>query len=351
MRLRVLFVFWSFLCASTLMGQSSRAYRRAGDAAFNNKDYGAAIRYYSDLLKRKPDNSSLQWQYAECSRLMYSCKEAENTFEQLIESDTVIYKKFPLVYFRLAEVQKMQGDYAAAAANFDLFTRTASAGTDSVFLLRAAMEANLCRNIRELDSNRLPAAVKHPGKEINSTWYDFAPAIAGDTLYYSSVRFERKAQGNRKKPVRISRVMIAVGPGRGREPGRGFPVTDTAHVAHSAFTPDGRYMFFTLCRDINASEKRCELWVTALDRRNKWLSPKKIACQRQLARIYRHTPQCRLRQQQTITGTAVCERQTRWQGQTGHLECTPRHQLFLSVQYSCSGQAIIQSSIVQPASE
>jgi len=276
MRLRVLFFFWSLLCVSTLMGQSPRAYRRAGETAFLNKDYGAAIRYYSDLLKRKPGNSDLQWQYAECSRLLYSCKEAENTYKQLLEADTGSYKKFPFLYFRLAEVQKMQGDYTAAAANFDRFTSTAPAGADSVYLSRAFVEAELCRNIRELDSNRLLVEVKHPGKEINSTWYDFAPAIAGDTLYYSSVRFEKKAKGIRKKPVRMSRVMIAVASGRGREPGRGFPVTDTAHVAHTAFTPDGRYVFFTLCKDINASEKRCELWVTALDRRNKWLTPKKL---------------------------------------------------------------------------
>ena len=276
MRLRVLFVFWILLCVSTLMGQSFRAYRRAGDTAFNNKDYGTAIRYYSDLLKSKPGNSDLQWQYAECSRLMYSCREAEIAYEKLLEADTGIYKKFPLLYFRLAEAQKMQGDFTAAAENFKHFLETAAAGTDSVFLLKAGMEADLCRNIRELDSNLLPAVVKHPGKEINSTWHDFAPAIAGDTLYYSSVRFERNSKGFRKKPVRMSRVMIAVASGRGREPGRGFPATDTAHVAHTAFTPDRRYMFFTICKDINASEKRCELWVTALDRRNKWLQPKKL---------------------------------------------------------------------------
>lgn len=276
MRLRVLLAIWCLMGTFPSTGQSLRAYKRAGDAAFRDKDYGAAIRYYADLLKRKPLNGDFQWRYAECSRLLYSCKEAETTFEQMLEADSASYKKYPLLYFRLAEVQKKQGEYTSAAGNFELFLKTASADTDSVLLSKAAAEAALCRNIRELEANRILADVRHPGKEINSQWYDFAPGIAGDTLYYSSTRFERKAGGLRKKPVRMSRIMISVASGRGREPGRGFPATDTAHVAHTAFTPDGRYVFFTLCKDINASEKRCELWVTALDRRNKWLIPKKL---------------------------------------------------------------------------
>ncbi len=276
MRLRVLFVFWCILCASSLTGQSLRAYRRAGDAAFDNKDYGTAIRHYGEVLKQKPGDRDLIWKYAECSRLMYACTEAEKAYKQIIESDSGSHKKFPLLYFRLAEVQKMQGDYAAAAVDFDLFLKTASTGTDSSYVGRAVAEIDLCRNIGSSGSKGLSAEVKHPGKEINSPWYDFAPAIAGDTLYYSSGRFDKKTSGLRKKPTKQSRIMLSVASGRGREPGRGFPVTDTAHVAHTAFTPDGRYVFFTICKDINASEKRCDLWVTALDRRNKWLAPLKL---------------------------------------------------------------------------
>ena len=276
MRLRVVFVLWCFLGASILMGQSLRAYRRAGEAAFNAKDYGAAVRHYGDLLKRKPGNSDLLWRYAECSRLLYSCQEAENSFRQILETDTGCYKKFPLIYFRLAEVQKMRGDYTNAALNFDRFLKTAPGDTDTMYLNKAASEASLCRDTGSMETGQLQAEVKHPGKEINSPWYDFAPALAGDTLYYSSARFEKKSGGLRKKPARMSRIMISVASGRSREPGRGFPVTDTAHVAHTAVTPDGRYVFFTLCKDINASEKRCEIWVTALDRRNKWLLPKKL---------------------------------------------------------------------------
>jgi hypothetical protein len=70
--------------------------------------------------------------------------------------------------------------------------------------------------------------------------------------------------------------MIASKGGRGREPGRGFPTTDTAHIAHTAFSPDGHYVFFTICKDINANDKRCELWLTVIDRRNRWLPPIKL---------------------------------------------------------------------------
>ncbi|MBL7808278.1 MAG: PD40 domain-containing protein [Saprospiraceae bacterium] len=69
----------------------------------------------------------------------------------------------------------------------------------------------------------------------------------------------------------MNKVMLASKGGRGREPGRGFPSVDTAHIAHTAFSPDGHYVFYTVCKDLSATEKRCELWLTAIDRRNRWL--------------------------------------------------------------------------------
>ena len=42
-------------------------------------------------------------------------------------------------------------------------------------------------------------------------------------------------------------------------------------LAHTAFSPDGHYMFFTVCQDLNAYDKRCELWLSVIDRRNRWL--------------------------------------------------------------------------------
>ncbi|MFN0214868.1 MAG: hypothetical protein ACKVT2_11485, partial [Saprospiraceae bacterium] len=69
----------------------------------------------------------------------------------------------------------------------------------------------------------------------------------------------------------LNKVLLATNNGRARVPGRGFPATDTAHIAHTAFSPDGHYVFFTVCKDLNAYDKRCELWLTVIDRRNRWL--------------------------------------------------------------------------------
>lgn len=258
---------------SPASGQSLRAYERAGDQAFLQKDYGAAIQYYGDVLKRREDDVSLWWKYGECARLFNIYPEAERSYKRVSDSQKH-RKRHPLVDYRIAEVKKNQGDYAAAVTYFEKFL-TEHPKTDTSYYARARQEIEFCREAEQIAASPAMVEVKHLGKEINSPWYDFAPGIVGDTLFYSSYRFDKKSdKGPRKR--KLSKVMIASKGGRGREPGRGFPTTDTAHIAHTAFSPDGHYVFFTICKDINANDKRCELWLTVIDRRNRWLPPIKL---------------------------------------------------------------------------
>ena len=50
--LSLIFTLLSLLLVDTLNAQSLRAYERAGDSAFEKKDYGAAVQYYGDVLRR-----------------------------------------------------------------------------------------------------------------------------------------------------------------------------------------------------------------------------------------------------------------------------------------------------------
>jgi hypothetical protein len=130
----------------------------------------------------------------------------------------------------------------------------------------------VCKTAQKLALQPAKAEVNRLSKSINSPYSDFAPIVVGDTLFYSSYRFEdKKSTGLPKK--RLTKVMISSNGGRGREPGRGFPTTDTAHVAHTAFSPDGHYIFFTVCDTKDPVNIRCELWLTVLDRRNRWMAP------------------------------------------------------------------------------
>jgi outer membrane protein OmpA-like peptidoglycan-associated protein len=258
---------------SSLSAQSLRAYERAADSAFEKKDYGAAVQLYGDVLRRHDDDLSVWWKYGESARLYNSFPEAERSYKK-VSASKKHRNRHPLVDFRMGEVKKNQGDYAAAIAYFEKYLQE-TPKADAAYIQKANEEIANCRQAQTLAAAPVTVQVKHLGKEINSPWYEFAPSIVGDTLFYSSYRFDKKSDKGKYKR-KLSKVMIASKGGRGREPGRGFPTTDTAHIAHTAFSPDGHYVFFTICKDLNVNDKRCELWMTVIDRRNRWLPPVKL---------------------------------------------------------------------------
>lgn len=253
--------------------QSLRAYERAGDSAFKKKDYGAAIQYYGDILKRHENNLSLWWKYGESARLYYALPEAERSYKKISSSEKH-RKRHPLVDYRLGEVKKSQGDYQSAIVYFEKYLAE-HANTEPAYFEKAKTEIEHCHVAQRLAATPATVEVKHLGKKVNSPWYEFAPSIVGDTLFYSSYRFDKRSDKGKHKR-KLSKVMIATNGRRGREPGRGFPATDTAHVAHTAFSPDGHYVFFTICSDNKVNDKRCDLWMTVIDRRNRWLPPVKL---------------------------------------------------------------------------
>lgn len=273
--MKSLLLTFSIFCCTAAMAfpQTSKAWERAGDDAVQQKDYGAAIQYYSTSLKREENDLGLWWKYADCARLFNAYSEAEKGYNKIANAEKS-HKNFPLLDYRLGEIKKSQGDYSAALHHFEKFLRdTSGPGLD----LRsdAMAEVEDIREAQIISESPAQVEIKHLGRSVNSPYSEFAPIMVGDTMFFSSYRFEKKH--TRKQPKeKITKVMISANGGRAREPGKGFPVTDTAHIAHTAFSPDGHYVVFTVCKDQNASDIQCELWLTVIDRRNRWLPPVRL---------------------------------------------------------------------------
>jgi outer membrane protein OmpA-like peptidoglycan-associated protein len=262
------------LAAPAANSQSLRSYERAGDDAFKKKDYGAAVQYYATVLKRDNDNLSVLWKHGECARLYFAYGEAEKSYRKVAASKRYL-KDYPLLHYRLGEIKKGQGDYAAAIGFFEKFLEEKPPKAAPEYFEKALGEIATCRAAQTLATSANAVEIKNLGKTINSPYSDFAPVVVGDTLFFSSYRFDKK--GDRSKPKsKITKVMISSKGGRAREPGKGFPTADTAHIAHTAFSPDGHYVVFSVCKNLNAYDIRCELWLTVIDRRNRWLPPVKL---------------------------------------------------------------------------
>lgn len=262
-----------WLAAGPLSAQTARTYERAGDRAFRQKDYGAAMQHYAAFLAKKGDKTAVQWKYAEAARLIYAYPEAEKYYRKIAAAARQ-RTDYPLLDFRLGEVRLGQGDYAEALAFFEKFERE-KPRADAAFFRKAAQAMENCRWAQAQEKPADAPEIEHLDQRINSPYSDFAPAVVGDTLFFSSYRFDKK--GERRQPrTKLTKIMLSTRGSRAREPARGFPVADSAHFAHTAFTSDGNFMVFTQCKNLDAGELRCELWLTFKDRRGRWVKPLRL---------------------------------------------------------------------------
>ena len=266
-------IFGLFFLPAVLSGQSLRAYEKAGDEAFKRKDYGAAVQHYATVLKRDVHNTGVFWKYAECAHLFYALPEAEKSY-LAVEADEKKRGDFPLLYYRLGEVKKAQGDYPNALKYFEQFLEV-PAKADPVFVDKAKSEVEHCRWALTEMTKTPEWTIAHPGKEINSPYSDFGAVPRGDTIFYSSYRFDKK--GDKSVPKRkTTKLLTSIGGKRSKEAGRGFPAGDSTHVAHLTFTAEGVFMFYTLCKNVNETDIRCEIWMMVKDIRGRWSKPARL---------------------------------------------------------------------------
>lgn len=264
-----------FFNPGSLCAQSARAYEHAGDDAVARKDFGAAIQQYGEALKKRAEDADLIWKYAECARNLHSYPLAEKMYRQLAGNPSKRKKTPPLLGYRLGQVLKNQGKYAEAITAFEQFIAQKPTGAESRFFDQARVEIESCRWAGQLPAPGQTVEVVNAGKGINSPFSDFAPYLQGDTLFFSSYRFDKR--GERKQPrTKVTKIMFSVRNGRAREVARGFPTTDTAHVAHTAMLGDGHYLFVNLCKNLNASDIRCELYLVVKDIRGRWADPVRL---------------------------------------------------------------------------
>ena len=120
----LIFTIWCYTSSIASL-QPLKAWERAGDAAFQQKDYGAAIQYYNTFLQREEDDLGVWWKYADCARLFNAYSEAEKGYNKIANSEKS-QKRYPLLDYRLGEIKKSQGDYNDAIRHFEKFLHDTS---------------------------------------------------------------------------------------------------------------------------------------------------------------------------------------------------------------------------------
>ncbi len=253
--------------SSTISAQSFRAFVKAGDQALEQADYYAAMYYFEHALKRKSGDLPTLYKIAESARLFDAYEEAIDYYEKVLKKDKT--NAFPLTRYFLAMTHKQLGDYEKAIEHFKAYV--SQSNTDAVHLAKAKAEIESCRKAQSLMENPADIEVTQMNKRINTAYSEFGAYQSGDTLYYTSYRYDKDAKGN--EPERkISKVLISIRGSKGRTLRRDFNA-DEKHTAHTAISPDQTRIYYTVCDFVKESVNiRCQLFYREKDRRNRWKS-------------------------------------------------------------------------------
>ena len=251
-----LYIIVFLVSTSAIYGQSMKAWESAAQQAFEFKDYYAALVYWQNALEIDDTRRDLQYKCAEAARMINSYKVAEKYYEMIVKEEK--NGGYPDASFYLAEMKFYLGKYEEAKKFYEMYV-SESDGDDAVKSDRAR------RMIQSVEFAKVESKVEfedvnieHLGASVNTPFSEFAPFLLGDSLFYSSLRFENKKDSHKPKRP-ISKVLIS------KDGAAGVPIEDgfnleQLHTSHTSFTADRSRIYLTICEWMNGADIRCDLY-------------------------------------------------------------------------------------------
>lgn len=250
------------------IAQTSSQFETAGDAAFERKDYNAALQYYIEANK---DDSKidLNWKLAETARAYNSYSLATKYYQKVIDSKE--HKNYPMADYWIALMKKYMGDYKEAK---NLFQESLSnAKIKDEYIAQARKEIASCDWALKLLSTPKDIKIEHLGKNINTPYSEFGAVKVKDTLFFSSLRFENK--NDERVPPRLVTKILSTADSTTARPIRKIN-NDNLHTASLAFSAKTQRIFYCQCEYTNvADEIRCDLYTRAKEGKD-WGSAEKL---------------------------------------------------------------------------
>lgn len=271
--------FLAILCSTFLFGnemqaQTFKAWHKAAENSFAQKDYYSAMKYYEVALEIEEDRTDLLYKYAASARLFDAYRFADSAYTVVIKRDTL--KEFPLSTYWLAVMEKRQGKYKDAKANFQKYLESNPGAEDEFYISAAEREIKDCnwaiKIIEEPDPDILIEQLDTT--TINTPFTEFAAAEKDGALYYSSFSYT-KPKDKEYPPKHYFKVWKTDNDGGSIEFANFNDIE--RHTAHAAFNSDFSKMYYTLC-DYGefTTEIKCELYYRVIDENGNFSEPVKL---------------------------------------------------------------------------
>ena len=284
MRLKALLLTCFSLMSLMLMAQP-KAVLNARTAYINAEYFKAASESVTAYQRISPRNararklkSEMAYMAARSYEMILNNEEAENWFQRCI--DLRYYEHEPDIYFRIARIQRQNGEYEKAKENYQAYLELVPLDKRAESAIEAMEKAGV------LKDNRTRYNVKNEMK-INTEHMEMATAVAsrrGDLIVFASTRKAPTSSG--KDPVsgepffNIWQVEIDRG-GDWQEPvpfQDGDSINTEFNEGTMSFDARFRKMYITRCPNEDEKDLGCQIW-TSERRGRSWGLPTRVKIQ------------------------------------------------------------------------
>ncbi|MCB9282819.1 MAG: hypothetical protein H6563_01985 [Lewinellaceae bacterium] len=246
------------LLFQSLYGQTLKAYLKAAENAYAEKNYYSALTYFGYALEVDENQPAVWYKLAESANALTAFHLADSAYQQVINrSDSMAVLDAP---YKLAQVKKQLGQYDAAEELFYEFAGQVGGVNDSL-AQRAVAQAEECEWAKNVIANNVPTVnvsnIDSLGLLINTPYSEFGAQDFQEKLYFTSFRFVREDDNYDPK-----RPYMKILKGEGESAPILFQEIndDSLHTAYLAFNNAGTKVYYSLCQYVGVSDIRCALY-------------------------------------------------------------------------------------------
>ncbi|MBV6655333.1 MAG: hypothetical protein KI786_16310, partial [Mameliella sp.] len=300
MKIKMLSVIVTLLIPLLGVSQSLEKVLEAGDNAYNTRDYFTAFKCYEVVLEYEDQKYSrpqrlLAYQYGLSAQRFNYFSKADSVFANIMvasEDNNLVDSIYARTVFYRAQLLLAKGesaeDYRLSRALFQKVNDGLASMVSADPVLQARYKIAAAAGIQKVDYSTqrngwIARDTLHrlTSEKVNSSYSDLAPKLEGDTLYFSSLRFDSKPQRKKRQSTTYSKNLSAVfNPLDTGGMDTLLTILSTAEpfneedkfTLHRAISPSGDWMVFSACQP-EGDSIRCQLFKRKKQGSDNWGEP------------------------------------------------------------------------------
>lgn len=251
----------TFLFSSSLSSQNLKKLLADGDKAIADNDYFGAAIYYNKAILQDSSDITIQYKYADASRLNYDYAIADHWYSKVFKADAQ-GRLFPECAFWLASIKKTEGKYKEAKKLFDKYAKKNKKKKNDYFVLKANQEVLACDYAQLLTaSSDKSISIIHLDSTVNSKVSEYAPIQMDSILYFSSLRDAKNR--DKKHNVNYNKIYTSIQDSIKFQKANELDTLfnkEGIHNANTSFNADFTKVYITRCEQKNMQDFMCEIY-------------------------------------------------------------------------------------------